>query len=114
MQQNQRKHSAVMAQIHRERRDNKRASAWLAKHSLKAKPKPKPKPQPLERWQTRVREQKQDRRALAKPLLKGGEEYLDQQRSQWRGGGGRYREQKRSRKGTNENFVKLPRPPENH
>jgi len=62
-----------MAQIHRERRDNKRASAWLAKHSLKAKPKPKPKPQPLERWQTRVREQKQDRRALAKPMLKGVE-----------------------------------------
>jgi hypothetical protein len=73
MQQNQRKHSAAMAQIHRERRDNKRASAWLAKHSLKAKPKPKPKPLPLERWQTRVREQKQERRALAKPLLKGVE-----------------------------------------
>ena len=73
MQQNQRKHSAVMTQIHRERRDNKRASAWLAKHSLKAKPKPKSKPQPLERWQIRVRVQKQERRLLAKPLLKGVE-----------------------------------------
>jgi hypothetical protein len=73
MKQNQQKHNAVMAQIHRERRDNKRASAWLAKHSPKTKPKPKPKPQPLERWQIRVREQKQERRALAKPLLKGVE-----------------------------------------
>lgn len=71
MKQNQRKHSAVMAQIHRERRDNKRASAWLAKHSPKTKPKPKP--QPLERWQIRVRLQKHERRALAKPLLKGVE-----------------------------------------
>jgi hypothetical protein len=71
MKQDQRKHSAVMAQIHRERRDSKRASAWLAKHSPKTKPKPKPKPQPLERWQTRSRAQKQGRRALAKPLLKG-------------------------------------------
>jgi len=73
MKRNQRKHSAVMAQIHRERRDNKRASAWLAKHSLKAKPKPKPKPLPLERWQICVRVQKQERRVLAKPLLKGVE-----------------------------------------
>jgi hypothetical protein len=67
MKQNERKHTAVMAQVHRERRDNKRASAWLAKHS------PKTKPKPLERWQTRVREQKQERRVLAKPLLKGVE-----------------------------------------
>jgi hypothetical protein len=73
MKQNQRKHTAVMAQVHRERRDDKRASAWLAKHSPKTKPKPKPKPQPLERWQIRVRVQKQERRALAKPLLKGVE-----------------------------------------
>jgi hypothetical protein len=71
MKQNQRKYSAGIAQIHRERRDNKHASAWLAKHSLKAKPKPKPLP--LERWQKRVRVQKQERRALAKPLLKGVE-----------------------------------------
>jgi hypothetical protein len=76
MKQNQRKHSAVIAQIHRERRDDKRAGAWLAKlakHSPKTEPKPKPKPQPLERWQIRVRVQKQERRALAKPLLKGVE-----------------------------------------
>jgi hypothetical protein len=73
MKQSQRKHSAVIAQIHRERRDNKRASAWLAKHSPKTEPKPKPKPQPLERWQIRVREQKHERRLLAKPLLKGVE-----------------------------------------
>ena len=73
MKQNERKHTAVMAQIHRERRDNKRASAWLAKHSLKAKPEPKPKSQPLEGWQIRVRMQKQERRALAKTLLKGVE-----------------------------------------
>jgi len=73
MKQNERKHTAVMAQIHRERRDDKRASAWLAKHSPKTKPKPKPKRQPLERWQIRARAQKQERRALAKPLLKGVE-----------------------------------------
>ena len=73
MKQNQRKHGAVMAQIHRERRDDERASAWLAKHSPKTKPKPKPKRQPLERWQIRARAQKQERRALAKPLLKGVE-----------------------------------------
>jgi hypothetical protein len=73
MKRDQRKHSAVMAQIHRERRDNKRANAWLAKHSPKTKPKPKPKPLPLERWQTRSPAQKQERRALAKPLLKGVE-----------------------------------------
>ena len=69
MEQNQRKHTAAMAQIHRERRDNKRASAWLAKHSVKAKPKPKPLP--LERWEIRLRAQKQQRRAVTKPLLKG-------------------------------------------
>jgi hypothetical protein len=73
MKQNQWKNSAAMAQIHREGRDDKRASAWLAKHSPKTKPKPKPKPQPLERWQIRVRVQKAERRALGKPLLKGVE-----------------------------------------
>jgi hypothetical protein len=73
MKQNQRKHTAVMAQIHCERRDNKRASAWLAKHSPKTKPKPKPKPLSPERWQIRLRAQKQERRVLAKPLLKGVE-----------------------------------------
>jgi hypothetical protein len=73
MKQNQRKHSAAMAQIHRERRDDNWANLWLAKHSPKAKPKPKPKRPPLERWEIRLRAQKQERRALAKPLLKGVE-----------------------------------------
>ena len=73
MKQNERKHSAAMAQIRRERRDDKRASAWLAKHSPKTEPKPKPKPQLLERWQISARVQKQERRLLAKPLLRGVE-----------------------------------------
>ena len=63
---NERKQRAVMAQIQRERQDDKRASAWLAKHSPKAKPKPKPKPRPLERWQMRVRAQKQERGGLSR------------------------------------------------
>jgi hypothetical protein len=54
-----------------ERLDDDLARKWLAKHA--PKPTPRPKPQPLERWQTRVREQKQERRLLAKPLLKGVE-----------------------------------------
>jgi hypothetical protein len=58
---------------HRERLDDERAHKWLAKHAPKAKPKPKPKSLPLERWQKCVREQKQERRVLAKPLLKGVE-----------------------------------------
>jgi hypothetical protein len=73
MKQNQQKHYAAMAKIHPRRRDDRWANAWLAKHSPKTKPKSKPKPQPLERWQIRVRVQKQERRALAKPLLKGVE-----------------------------------------
>jgi hypothetical protein len=73
MKQNQQKHYASMAKIHPRRRDDRWANAWLAKHSPKTKPKPKPKPQRLERWQIRVRAQKQERRALAKPLLKGVE-----------------------------------------
>ena len=64
---------AEMTQIRRETRDDKRAKAWLAKHSPNAKPKPKQKLQPLERWQIRVRVQKHEWRALAKPLLKGVE-----------------------------------------
>jgi hypothetical protein len=36
-----------------------------------AKSKPKPKRQPLERWEIRLRAQKQERRAMTKPLLKG-------------------------------------------
>jgi hypothetical protein len=57
----------------RERLDDALASKWLAKHAPKDKPKSKPKPQPLERWQTRAREQQQERRVRAKPLLKGVE-----------------------------------------
>jgi hypothetical protein len=49
------------------------AREWLEKHALKQKPKPKPKPQALERWQTCARQQQQERRASAKPLLKGVE-----------------------------------------
>jgi hypothetical protein len=56
-----------MTQSRRDKLDDNLARKWLEKNA------PKPKPQPLERWQTRVREQKQDRRALAKPLLKGVE-----------------------------------------
>ncbi len=62
-----------MTQSRRDKLDDNLARKWLEKNAPKPKPKPKPKPLPLERWQTRVREQKQDRRALAKPLLKGVE-----------------------------------------
>lgn len=62
-----------MTQSRRERLDDDLARKWLAKHAPKDKPKPKPKLQPLERWQKCVREQKQERRVLAKPLLKGVE-----------------------------------------
>jgi hypothetical protein len=71
MKQNQRKHSAMMAQIPRERRDNKRASAWLAKQSLKAKPKPKPKQHPLERWQIRLRVQKKGAARAGEAAVEG-------------------------------------------
>jgi hypothetical protein len=73
MKQNEQKHCAAMAKIHPRRRDDRWANAWLAKHSPKAEPKPKLKPLPLERWQTRSQAHKQERRALAKPLLKGVE-----------------------------------------
>ena len=61
-----------MTQSRRDKLDDGLARKWLAKHAPKDKPKPKPKP-PLERWQIRARVQKQERRALAKPLLKGVE-----------------------------------------
>jgi hypothetical protein len=64
--------TAHVAMIIQRERD-KCASAWLATHSVKAKPNPKTKQPPLERWQIRVRAQKAERRALAKPLLKGVE-----------------------------------------
>jgi hypothetical protein len=60
-----------MTQSRRERLDDELARKWLEKFA--PKPTPKPKAQPLERWQTRVRAQKQQRRVLAKPLLKGVE-----------------------------------------
>jgi hypothetical protein len=62
-----------MTQSRRGRLDDEIARKWLAKHAQTDKPKPKAKPQPLERWQKRVRAQKQQRRVLAKPLLKGVE-----------------------------------------
>ena len=61
-----------VAQARREKLDDERARRWLARHS-KRKQAPKPKTQPLERWQIRVRVQKQERRTLARPLLKGVE-----------------------------------------
>jgi hypothetical protein len=47
------------------------ARNWLAKHEPKRKPKPGR--QTPERWELRRREQKQQRRDLATPLLKGVE-----------------------------------------
>jgi hypothetical protein len=55
----------------RERLDDDLARKWLQKHA--PNPKPKLKPLPLERWQICVRVQKQERRVLSKPLLKGVE-----------------------------------------
>jgi hypothetical protein len=55
----------------RERLDDDLAGKWLEKHAPKTKPRAEAKPLPLERWQIRVREQKHERRLLAKPLLKG-------------------------------------------
>ena len=66
MKQNERKHTAAMAKIHPRSRDDRWAEEWLAEHSQKAKPKPKPKRQPLERWEIRLRAQKQERRAMTK------------------------------------------------
>jgi hypothetical protein len=57
--------------VRRERLDDDLARKWLEKHAPNLKPKPKSKPQPPERWQTRARKQQQERRLLAKPLLKG-------------------------------------------
>ena len=59
--------------VRRERLDDDLARKWLARHAPNPKPKPRPKPQPLERWQIRARVQKQERRLLSKPLLKGVE-----------------------------------------
>src|SRR2546423_14083460 len=62
-----------VVQSRHERQDDNRASKWLAKHAPKAKPKLKPKPQPLEKWEICRRQQRQQRRSLSKPLLKGVE-----------------------------------------
>ena len=56
-----------------ERLDSDLARKWLEKRAPNPKPKPKSKPEPPERWQTRARKQRQERRLLAKPLLKGVE-----------------------------------------
>jgi hypothetical protein len=58
---------------HRERLDKEFTRKWLREHAPNPEPKQKPKPMPLERWQKRLRAQKQERRALARPLLKGVE-----------------------------------------
>ena len=62
-----------MTQSRRKTLDDDLARKWLEKHAPNPQPKPKSKPQPLERWQICVRVQKQERRALAKRLLKGVE-----------------------------------------
>jgi hypothetical protein len=56
-----------------EKLDDRLARKWLKNHSPKQASKPKQKSQPLERWQIRRQEQQQERRALARPLLKGVE-----------------------------------------
>jgi hypothetical protein len=53
------------------RQGTDRRSRVAHRHAPNLKPKPKSKPQPPERWQTRARKQQQERRLLAKPLLKG-------------------------------------------
>jgi hypothetical protein len=62
-----------MKQSRRDKLAHDLARDWLAKHEPKqaARPKPKPKPQRRERWQLRKQEQMQERRTLARPLLKG-------------------------------------------
>jgi hypothetical protein len=65
----QRKRSSTMTQGRRERLGDE----WLRKYAPKQASTPKPKPRRLERWQIRGLEQKNERRALAKPLLRGVE-----------------------------------------
>lgn len=60
-----------MTQSRRDRLDDAHARRWLAKHAPKPTPKPKSKLQRRERWQIRGQEEQPERRALAKPLLKG-------------------------------------------
>jgi hypothetical protein len=60
-----------MTQSRRDRLDDAHARKWLAKHAPKPPPKAKSKLQRRERWQLSRQEEQQERRALAKPLLKG-------------------------------------------
>jgi hypothetical protein len=62
-----------MTKSRRDRLDDDLARKWLAKHAPKQASKPKPKLQRRERWEMRGEEQKQERRALANPLLKAVE-----------------------------------------
>jgi hypothetical protein len=62
-----------MTKSRRDRLDDDLARKWLAKHAPKQATKPKPKPQRRERWEMRREEQKQERLALANPLLKAVE-----------------------------------------
>ncbi len=61
-----------MAKSRREELDDDLARKWLAKHAPKQALRSE-KRQPLERWQMFRQQQKQERQALAKPLLKGVE-----------------------------------------
>jgi hypothetical protein len=63
----------TMTRSRRTRLDDDLARNWLAKHAQKQTPKPEPKRQSVERWQKHDRDWRRERRALAKPLLKGVE-----------------------------------------
>jgi hypothetical protein len=60
-----------MKQSRRDKRAHDLARDWLAKHEPKQAARPKPKPKRRERWQARKQQHMQERRALARPLLKG-------------------------------------------
>jgi hypothetical protein len=57
----------------REIRDDKLGRWWLKKHAPMRALEPTPKPKRHEQWQIRRQEQKQERQALARPLLRGVE-----------------------------------------
>jgi hypothetical protein len=60
-----------MTHRQRDRLDDDLSRKWLAKHAPQQASKPKL--QRREKWEMRREEQKQERRALATPLLKGVE-----------------------------------------
>jgi hypothetical protein len=60
-----------MKKSRRKRLDEKLVRKWLKNHAPKQVSKPHQKPQRLERWQILRQQQKRERQALAKPLLKG-------------------------------------------